>query len=205
MFTIPFVLFTTGSLSLVLGTEIEHPSGPLLCWSHRKLFYKWLCQQALLMKRDGLINHQLKGPLTRPEARHRSPAITIKYVIRITRISFWIKTLLPEIYVDLIYTFPLWRHRMLILVEPIGSDPNMVVWDVLNIFRTWVWFGLLLLYATATLFESYRGGDVMRWGARECATLHFYRHRICHLTHHIDLVGEKLAFDIAVSLHSGGY
>jgi hypothetical protein len=55
-----------------------------------------------------------------------------------------------------------------------------------------------------TIFQSYRGSDVMRWGwnrkskPRLLPTL-----RMLNLPHQIDMVWEQLAFEKAVSLHSG--
>ena len=68
------------------------------------------------------------------------------------------------------------------------------------------WFGLLVFYVTATVFQSYRDGDVWDEGdlGRKPEPTHLPTQGIFKLPHHIDMVWEQLAFDNAVSLPQRG-
>jgi hypothetical protein len=44
------------------------------------------------------------------------------------------------------------------------------------------WFGLFLFYAGVTVFQSFRGGNVIRWGYRN-PSIHFYPRTETDTTH----------------------
>ena len=59
---------------------------------------------------------------------------------------------------------------------------------------------LLLLYAIATMFQLYHGGDLIyEMRRRKPEPTHLPTQGIFNLAHHIDMVWEELAFDDAVS------
>ena len=64
---------------------------------------------------------------------------------------------------------------------------------------------LLLVYTIATVFQLYHGSDMMyEMRMKNPKPTLLPTQRIFNLQHHIDMTWEELAFDDAVSIHSGG-